>query len=45
MHVPPGKVEEWLEKMEQLKLKFKNIMLFKNSMDSETLHFPGIKND
>lgn len=45
MHVPPSKVEEWTNRTEQLKIKFKNILFFKNSMDSTTIHFPLIEND
>jgi hypothetical protein len=41
MHVPPSKLEEWTTKIEQLKTKFANIILFKNPMDSQTISIAG----
>ena len=37
MHVPPSINKEWTEKVEQLKANYPNIMIFKSSMDSQTI--------
>jgi L-ascorbate metabolism protein UlaG (beta-lactamase superfamily) len=42
MHIPPSMNVEWSAKIDRLKLKFPNIMFFKNSMDSQTINFSGL---
>ena len=43
MHLPPSMNEEWIAKVEQLRVNFPNIMFFKNSMDSQTISISGIR--
>lgn len=38
MHIPPSFLAEWAKKIDQLKMKYPNIIFFKNSMDSQTLY-------
>jgi hypothetical protein len=37
MHVPPRFNDEWTAKVEQLKARYPDSILFKNSMDARTL--------
>jgi L-ascorbate metabolism protein UlaG (beta-lactamase superfamily) len=37
MHIPPRKMEEWTKKYGELKTKFANIYLFKQSMEKQTI--------
>ena len=37
MHIPPGFIEIWTKKIEQLKIKYPNIVFLVNPMDTKTL--------
>jgi L-ascorbate metabolism protein UlaG (beta-lactamase superfamily) len=39
MHIPPSFIEAWAKKIEQLKIKYPNIIFFVNPMDSQTISF------
>lgn len=39
MHVPPSLHDEWLAKIKILKPSFSNMILFKNSLESQTIEF------
>jgi L-ascorbate metabolism protein UlaG (beta-lactamase superfamily) len=39
MHIPPSLVADWTKKIEQLKVKYPNIIFFVNTMDTQILSF------
>lgn len=40
MHIPSRLTNEWTPRIEQLKTKFKNILVFNNSMDTQIISIP-----
>jgi len=45
MHVPPDSNEACATRIEQFKTRFPNIILLKNSMDSQSIDISGMKNE
>jgi L-ascorbate metabolism protein UlaG (beta-lactamase superfamily) len=45
MHVPPRMMDEWTEKIAELRRYFPNILLFRNSLDSQVIDVTGSKHN